>query len=101
MSKVWFITGSSRGLGRALTEAVLEKGDRVIATAQAGIARRPQVAPRRAAAAGRARRHGPGVGRGRDQGGMDAFGRLDVQVNNAGYGSFGAFEEISADDIWG
>jgi NAD(P)-dependent dehydrogenase (short-subunit alcohol dehydrogenase family) len=34
MSKVWFITGSSRGLGRALTEAALEKGDRVIATAR-------------------------------------------------------------------
>jgi NAD(P)-dependent dehydrogenase (short-subunit alcohol dehydrogenase family) len=34
MLKVWFITGSSRGLGRALAEAALEKGDRVIATAR-------------------------------------------------------------------
>jgi NADP-dependent 3-hydroxy acid dehydrogenase YdfG len=34
MSKVWFITGSSRGFGRALAEAVLEQGDQLIATAR-------------------------------------------------------------------
>ena len=34
MNKVWFITGSSRGLGRSLTEAVLAKGDKVAATAR-------------------------------------------------------------------
>lgn len=34
MSKIWFITGSSRGLGRAITEAVLRAGDRVVATAR-------------------------------------------------------------------
>ena len=34
MSKVWLITGASRGLGRAFTEAVLEAGDRVVATAR-------------------------------------------------------------------
>ncbi|WP_079314191.1 SDR family NAD(P)-dependent oxidoreductase [Microbispora sp. GKU 823] len=34
MSKVWFVTGSSRGLGRALVEAALEGGDRVVATAR-------------------------------------------------------------------
>jgi len=34
MSKVWFVTGSSRGLGRALTETVLEAGHRVVATAR-------------------------------------------------------------------
>ena len=34
MSKIWLITGSSRGLGRALTEAVLAAGDRVVATAR-------------------------------------------------------------------
>ena len=34
MNKVWFITGSSRGLGRNLTEAVLESGDKVVATAR-------------------------------------------------------------------
>ncbi|MFE4552922.1 SDR family NAD(P)-dependent oxidoreductase, partial [Streptomyces sp. NPDC056785] len=34
MSKVWFVTGSSRGLGRAIVEAALEAGDRVVATAR-------------------------------------------------------------------
>lgn len=34
MLKVWFITGSSRGLGRSITEAALKKGDKVIATAR-------------------------------------------------------------------
>jgi NAD(P)-dependent dehydrogenase (short-subunit alcohol dehydrogenase family) len=34
MSKVWLITGASRGLGRAFTEAALEAGDRVVATAR-------------------------------------------------------------------
>ena len=34
MSKVWLITGASRGLGRAFTEAVLKAGDRVVATAR-------------------------------------------------------------------
>lgn len=38
MSKVWFITGSSRGLGRSLAEAVLDTGDQVVATA-----RKPEV----------------------------------------------------------
>jgi NAD(P)-dependent dehydrogenase (short-subunit alcohol dehydrogenase family) len=100
MSKVWFITGSSRGLGRALTEAALEEGDRVIATA-----RRP------GSLGGLGSRHGerlrtvaldvtdPEQAGTAIRAGMDAFGRLDVLVNNAGHGFFGAFEEMSADDF--
>ena len=34
MSRVWFVTGSSRGLGRAIVEVVLDAGDRVVATAR-------------------------------------------------------------------
>jgi NAD(P)-dependent dehydrogenase (short-subunit alcohol dehydrogenase family) len=100
MSKVWFITGSSRGLGRALTEAALEKGDRVIATA-----RKPESLEDLRSRHGERLRQvaldvtDPAQAGTAIKAGMDAFGRLDVLVNNAGYGFFGAFEEMSADDF--
>jgi NAD(P)-dependent dehydrogenase (short-subunit alcohol dehydrogenase family) len=100
MSKVWFVTGSSRGLGRALTEAVLEKGDRVIATA-----RKPESLEELKSRHGERLRHvaldvtDPEQARTAIKAGIGAFGRLDVLVNNAGYGFFGAFEEMSADDF--
>jgi NAD(P)-dependent dehydrogenase (short-subunit alcohol dehydrogenase family) len=99
MSTVWFVTGSSRGPGRALAGAALEQGDRVIVTA-----RQP------GSLGGLESRHGgrlrpvaldvtdPARAGAATEAGKDAFGRIDVLVNNAGYGSFGAFEEMSADD---
>jgi len=100
MSQRWLITGSSRGLGRALAQAVLKAGHRVIATARDpraladpveryGDAVRPaaldvtdpEAADRAVALA------------------VEAFGGLDVVVNNAGYGDIGSVEDTSLEDF--
>ena len=94
MSKVWFITGSSRGLGRALTEA----GHQVVATA-----RRPeQLADFMNTHANRIRAvkldvTSPDEAEDAITAAIEAFGRIDVVANNAGYGFIGAFEEMSVD----
>lgn len=94
--KIWFITGTSRGFGREWAVAALERGDKVAATARDtsslddlveryGDAILPielDVTDRDADFAAVARAH-------------DHFGRLDVVVNNAGYGLFGFVEEVS------
>src|SRR5271170_1275209 len=100
MSKVWLITGSSRGLGLALAQAVLARGHRLVAGARnpedlAGLATQygDQVRVVRLdvtdAAAVRA-----GV-----DAATSAFGRLDVVVNNAGYGNVSSIEHMSDADF--
>ena len=94
--RVWLITGCSRGLGRTLAEAVLARGDRLVATARDAQSLEPlrQLAPERVQA------HALDVNR-EDQvravvaAAIAAFGRIDVLVNNAGYGLAGAVEEVS------
>lgn len=100
MSKTWFITGTSSGLGRHLTEQLLARGDRVAATL-----RRPEVLDELTAPAGVrlwVRRldvtDSAEVHTVLD----DAFadlGEIDVIVNNAGYGVFAAVEEASDEQI--
>jgi NAD(P)-dependent dehydrogenase (short-subunit alcohol dehydrogenase family) len=92
--KVWFITGASRGFGRVWTEAALERGDKVVATA-----RKPE------ALADLVGRYGDAVlalaldvtdaaaVSSTVQRGFEHFGRLDVVVSNAGYGQIGMIEE--------
>jgi NAD(P)-dependent dehydrogenase (short-subunit alcohol dehydrogenase family) len=99
-SQVWLITGSSRGLGRALAEAVVAAGHMLVATARnpAQLADLAQRVPDRirtlaldvtdATAGERA-----------IQIARDAFGRLDVLVNNAGYGNINSIEETSLADF--
>jgi NAD(P)-dependent dehydrogenase (short-subunit alcohol dehydrogenase family) len=100
--RVWLITGSSRGLGRALAEEVLAHGDLLAATArdtqqlaplveQYGdkvlpLALDVQDAKQVEAAVALAHKH---------------FGRIDNLVNNAGYGFIGAFEEMSEEQFKG
>lgn len=100
MTKVWFITGTSRGFGREWTIAALDRGDQVVATArnagtlgdlaaQYGESILPlqldvtdKVAVGRAVAAA-----------------VERFGRIDIAVNSAGYGHFGLVEELSEDEF--
>ena len=100
MTKVWFITGSSRGLGRSLTEAVLAKGDQVAATARNTEQLkdlvekyRDQIYPitldvtdykqvRESVADA-----------------FTHFGKIDVLVNNAGFGITGAAEAFTEDQV--
>ena len=98
--KTWFITGTSRGFGREWTEAALDRGDRVAATArdistlddlvekygEAILPLQLDVTDREADFAAVEAAH-------------RTFGQLDVVVNNAGYGHFGFVEELTEDEI--
>jgi NAD(P)-dependent dehydrogenase (short-subunit alcohol dehydrogenase family) len=97
---IWFITGASKGFGREFSIAALERGDRVAATARdtaalADMAARfgDRLLPLRLDVNERAADF-DAVGQA-----YDHFGGLDVVVNNAGYGHFGAFEELSESDL--
>jgi NAD(P)-dependent dehydrogenase (short-subunit alcohol dehydrogenase family) len=92
-SRVWFITGASAGLGRALAEAVLDRGDGVVASAREP-ERVADLEERGRAVAVRLDVTKPDQPAAALAAGLEAFGRIDVVVNNAGYGVFGALEEL-------
>jgi hypothetical protein len=99
MSKVWMITGASRGFGQLIAREALARGDKVVATA-----RNPQTVidalgehenllaialdvTKEAAAIVAASKA------------VERFGRIDILVNNAGFGLLGAVEESSAEEV--
>src|ERR1700686_644647 len=98
MNKVWLVTGSASGLGRNIAEAVLESGDRLVATAR-DTKRLDDLV----------KKYGDRVravpldvtdesaAQAAVQTAVAAFGRLDVVVNNAGYGDIAPFEQLSAE----
>lgn len=98
--KVWFITGASRGFGRVWTDAALERGDKVAATAR-----------KLESIAGLKEKYGENVltleldvtnseqVKAAVEQAHAHFGRLDVVLNNAGYSLVGTIEEAGADDI--
>jgi NAD(P)-dependent dehydrogenase (short-subunit alcohol dehydrogenase family) len=100
ISKIWLITGSSRGFGRSLAEAILEHGDRLVATArhpeQLGDLVTRYGARVRAVALDVT---DPEQARAAVAASVEAFGRLDVVVNNAGYGYMAAIEDASEADL--
>ena len=100
MSKVWFITGSSRGLGRALAEAVLAAGHRLVATARSPEELRTLVAtaPDRSRAVALDVTD-PAAARKAIDAAVAAFGRIDVLVNNAGYANVASIEDLPEDDF--
>lgn len=94
--KVWFITGSSTGLGRELAEVLLENGYRVIVTARnvESISGLVDAYPEQARAFALDVTK-PAEVRAAVEFAVKEFGRIDVLANNAGYGLLGAIEEPS------
>jgi NAD(P)-dependent dehydrogenase (short-subunit alcohol dehydrogenase family) len=100
MRKVWFITGAGRGIGAQVATAALEAGDRVVVTGRNAA----QLAQTYA-------RYGDRVlaltldASVQDDAvaavaaAQEAFGAIDVLVNNAGYGQLGLFEEVAPEDV--
>ncbi|MFN3438268.1 MAG: oxidoreductase [Acidovorax sp.] len=97
--RVWMITGASRGIGARIAEAALAQGDAVVVTARnaASLEKRfgqsDALLPLALDVTDEAQtRHAVGAA-------LERFGRIDVLVNNAGYGLLGAVEESTADEV--
>jgi NAD(P)-dependent dehydrogenase (short-subunit alcohol dehydrogenase family) len=100
MTKTWMITGSSRGFGRRLAEAVLEAGDNLVATAR-GTGALKDLAE---TYSDRLRTVAldvtdPAAAKAAVDTAVREFGRLDVLVNNAGYANVAPIEEADPDDF--
>ena len=93
--KIWFITGATRGFGALIKETVLASGDAVVATARdpSSIADHSRLLKLALDVTNEEQARDAVVN------GIEKFGRIDVLVNNAGYGLLGAVEEASALEV--
>lgn len=97
--RVWFITGASRGFGALITREALDAGDAVVATArnpQTVIDRfgeHPNLLPVALDVTSEAQAHAAA------ESAVKRFGKIDILLNNAGYGLLGAVEEATAEEI--
>lgn len=100
MSNVWFVTGSARGLGRAIVEVALAAGDRVVATAR-NPERLNDLVERYGEAILPARLDVTDYAAVQETVDLatSAFGRLDIVVNNAGYGDLASVEDTTMDSF--
>lgn len=98
--RVWFITGASSGFGRSLAEAVIARGERVVAAARRenALAELVALAPDRVLAMP-LDVTGPAARRNAVAEALARFGRIDVLANIAGRGSLGAVEEFAPDQL--
>lgn len=99
-TKTWLITGAARGLGQQIARAALAAGDNVVATVRNVDAARAAFAD----PAGRVLVHAldvtdPAGPPSAVEAALERFGRIDVLVNNAGYGQLGIFEEATEDEL--
>ncbi len=100
MNKTWLITGASSGLGKIMTAQLLERGDRVIATArhEQALQDLSNVHGDRLQVLALDVTDTAQIGRVIDHA-FERFGRIDVIVSNAGYGLFGPAEQVSDEQI--
>ena len=97
--KTWFITGASRGFGLRIAKLALEQGDNVVATARRAEAVIEALGNRERLLALPLDVTNEAQAKAAAAAAVEAFGGIDVLLNNAGFGLLGAVEEASAEDV--
>lgn len=97
--RVWLITGASRGIGARIAEAALAQGDAVVATSRSAASVEQRLGAHDALLPLALDVTDETQALHAADAALDRFGRIDVLVNNAGYGLLGAVEEATAEEV--